>query len=181
MNSIYNLSLEQIKYKNIYKLIEEYNYNLNLLKKNRLCKRIISNNYGLSIIELEELLEIEEMKHNSQYYFPGDTVLLYSRNYEQKTKKNITCNFSGAIIRPGSFYINYRPLIDNISTGEVYVLKNTLKVDKSYSYILPTTIQELENLTYNLLSDSEEYETIDFSHLRQVVGEDFSFQKLKRR
>ena len=99
---------------------------------------------------------------------------------EQRAKKEITCDFSGGIIYPGSFYVSFRPLLKNIETGDAFVLKRTLKVETGYSYDLPTTIQELENLAIKIKLEQNE-DGISYGHLSQRIGGALEFQKLKRR
>ena len=94
--------------------------------------------------------------------------MVYPRMKEQRAKKEITCDFSGGIIYPGSFYVSFRPLLKNIETGDAFVLKRTLKVETGYSYDLPTKLEQNED-------------GISYGHLSQRIGGALEFQKLKRR
>lgn len=102
---------------------QEYLRQLDLLNTNRITKGIIEKMQGESIEKIYYQIAKEELKHTSNSFFPGDIVILYPTLKEQSSKKVITCDFSGAIIYPKSLYINYRPLLENISKHTTYVLE----------------------------------------------------------
>ena len=79
-------------------------------------------------------------------------------------------------------YINYRPMIHNITSGETYVLQRTIKVEMGYGYDLPRSISELEALDNKLhIEDYDDNSGIHYSHLSQCLGGEILLQKLKRR
>ena len=152
------------------------------MKSSDLTRNIVESLYGepLSVI-WQEILE-EEQKYTSMMMFPGDVVMFYPNIKEQKARSFITCDFSAGIIYPGSMYVNYRPLIANISSGERYVLSRTIKVEMGYQHELPRTIQEFEALDNRLKIESySDNSGIEYSHFSQVMGGQLLLKKLKRR
>jgi len=113
--------------------------------------------------------------------FPNQKMLVYAPLREVVAKKEYTCSFSASIIRVGTIYVPYRPMVKNIDTKETYVLKDTLRVDPYYYTDLPTSIGELDQLSIKILTQPEDGMGIDYSHLCNEVGGSFSFVKLKER
>lgn len=162
--------------------IKEYYKELRNLSTNRISKLIVEQLTGESIEDIWQKIFQEEQQLRSDIFFPNDIIIMYPSIKETKSKKIITCDFSGALIYPGSLYINYRPLIENITTKERYVLKRTLKVEPAYEFYLPTTITELEQLQTNIKLEQEDTnDGINYSHLSQRTGGELVLQKLKRR
>ena len=174
-------TLDEILLMNNKTEIEQYHQELKNLSTNRLNKRIVDNLYGESIEYIWSKIFQEEEQIRSILFFPDDLVLMYPNKKEMHTKNFITCDFSGALIYPGSLYINYRPFIENITNNERYVLKRTLKVEPAYESELPTTIKELELLQQNIWLEIEDSSGINYSHLGQSIGGDLILQKLQRR
>ena len=175
-------TLEEIIFDGNPEELKEYHKELNNLITNRFNKSIVENMKGYSIEYIWQTIFQKEQEITSKLFFPDDLVLLYPNIKEQRTKRIITCNFSGGLIYPGSIYINYRPFIENITTKEKYVLKKTLKVETGYANNLPTNISELEELQTNILLEKiDSYTGIDYSHLSQSVGGELVLQKLNRR
>lgn len=182
MKQLEEKTLEEIIFDNNPQELEEYYKELKGLKTNRITRSIVESLEGKPLEYIWEKVYTEEQKITSTLFFPDDLVLLYPNIKERHAKNFITCNFSGALIYPGSLYINYRPLVENITTKEKYVLKRTLKVEPGYIYDLPTTITELEELQNNILLESDDYsDGIDYSHLSQSIGGELVLQKLNRR
>lgn len=98
-----------------------------------------------------QLLEYEQ-ENRSNYFFPNDFIAFYPNISEQKCRKEIICDFSGARISKGQLYISYRPLIENLDRKETYVLKRTIKCDTFYGDILPKNMFELERLNELVLN-----------------------------
>lgn len=79
---------------------------------------------------IEENKSKDEVKKNlelfniSQTYFPNDVVYFYNGSREMKASSQITCDISGSIIRKGTLYCYYNPLIQNKRTGIRYKLKD---------------------------------------------------------
>ncbi len=174
-----NYNFEEITLKNNKDLYHKY---LKEMCNNRLAKKIVQEMYGQSLPSIYQKIIEEEANHRSLDFFPGDLVILYDGIKYSSAKKFITCYFSGAKISPKSKYIIYRPLLDNISKNESYVLKRTIKVESGYESALPQNIYELETLQRNInLQNNYENDGIDYSHLTNQIGEDLIFQKLKRK
>lgn len=178
MITLVSLTLEEIKSLKDERLIEEYNSNIKNLQSDLLSRKVVEANYGEPIEYIYEQIEYLRVLSTSNYYFPGDIILMYLGIREHKSKDRITCDFSGATINKGTSYVSYRPLLVNLNSNQSYVLKRTLKVESSYVDILPSNISELEDLTLKLKIDTYESE---YCHLSQRVGGEFTFQKLRRR
>ena len=151
-------------------------------KTNRILRRIYEENIGKSESELYDLMEQASLEHTSRDYFYNDMIAFYPSIKEEKSTKIITCDFSGALIYPGSTYCLYRPFLEDLTTGSCYVLSRSIKVEEGYRYLLPTTMSEFEDLNEqlegNIIRDESE---IDFSHLSSVTGGTLKLQKLKKR
>lgn len=163
-------------------LIDRYYQIIEQLKNSKIAMEVIDSHEGQSISNIWYKVQEEEQKYTSSEFFPGDIVLMYPNIKEQRARNYITCDFSAGIIYPGSLYINYRPLIKNLTTGENYVLQRTIKVEQGYQYDLPTTITELESLALRLqIEEYQDSSGIEYSHLNQRLGGEIRLQKLKRR
>lgn len=179
--SFEELTLEEILLLNDKQYYNRYMAELVSLSSNRISKSIVSTMQGESLSEIyDEILKQEALCRSFDLFY-GDLVLLYGGIKERKSKSFITCDFSGAIIYPQSRYIAYRPILDNISKNEVYVLKRTIKVECGYEYDLPSNIQELETLQRNIYLEKDLNDGIDYSHLSQRVGGELVLKKLNRK
>ena len=113
-----------------------------------------------------------ELFNMSQTYFPNDVVYFYNGYREMKASNPITCDISGSIIRKGTLYCYYNPLIQNKRTGIRYKLTRPIKIETSYEEYLPRDMFSLEELDEILSRDNSEciYHGIDVSHLAVVMG-----------
>lgn len=178
---MYDLSLSEILESNSSQLYKDYVDELEKLKNNRITKQIVEEMYGASINQIYEAILLKEVINisNDSDFFPGDLVLLHESIREYHTKTNITCNFSSAPIKKGELYLNYRPILEDLTSKKVYVLKRSIKVEASYYDLLPTNIMALEELNNKMkLQVSDDY--IDYSHLNQVMGGTLSLRRLKK-
>lgn len=182
MKELEEKTLEEIIASGSQEEYERYYAYLDSMKTNAFYRDIVERYEGESIETITYKIMDEEQEYLSDYFCPGDFVVIYPGIKEQRAKGYITCDFSAGIIYPGSLYINYRPLIKNITSGETYVLSKTLKVETGHGYDLPTTIRELESLNYKIMMETDHDNTgIQYSHLSQRVGGEIQLQKLKRR
>lgn len=181
MKVLEEYTLSEIIALNDKKEYEKYYCELEELKKMPLSQNIIKRMQGSSLEKIMEEILRKEEEIKSYSLFPGNLVEFYPNKKELHTKKIITCDFSGAPIMPGSLYINYRPLIANITTNEVYVLSRTIKVECGYAHSLPSDIQEFEELERKMQLEQDFNDEIKYSHLNQVTGGSLKLQKLKRR
>ena len=151
------------------------------LECDRISRKIILDNSSLSVNELEELLESVYIDSTSSFYFPGDLCLFYPKIVEYRTKVVRTCDISSSIIMPGSFYYNYRPMIDNLTTGKTYVLKRSIQTEVGYYDFFPQTLYEFEELSMKLGS-SFEVEDTDYNYydLSKRLGEYLPLVELKK-
>lgn len=119
--------------------------------------------------EVKKSLELFNM---SQTYFPNDVVYFYNESREMKASSPITCDISGSIIRKGTLYCYYNPLIQNKRTGTRYKLTRPIKIETSYEEYLPRDMFSFEELDEILSGDNSEciYRGIDVSHLAVVMG-----------
>ena len=181
MESIEQISIEELDQFCIdnQDLLQEYIKILDNLKTNRISKKIVEEMQGLPISEICRQIEEAEAEVTSNLLFRGDLVLVYPRIKEQRSRTYRTCDFSGGIITPGSFYISYNPLLENLSTDNHYILKRPLIVELGYLDRLPSNIGELEELEQRMINESEDKE-IDFSHLNRVLGEELGLKKLAK-
>ena len=177
MKSLEELTLEEIELLDNQQLLYEYNQMINSLKTNRIAKEVVEDLNGESIVTILTKVKQEEESYRSYEFFPGDLVILYPKISEMRSRDYKTCDFSGAVIHPHSLYVSYRPLIENITKKEVYVLKKTLHVEVGYAYNLPENIMQLESLNFNIEHENDDDE-INFSHLHQVTGGGITLQKL---
>lgn len=179
--SFEELTLEEILYLNDKNMYNQYMNELGNFSTNRISRKIISTMRGSPLADIYAEIFREEELCKSMDFFKGDLVRLYSSIKEQKSKQFITCDFSGAPIYPCTRYAAYRPILENISKNEVYVLKTTLKVECGYIYSLPSNIQELETLQKNINLGQDLSDGIDYSHLSQRVGGELALKKLKKK
>ena len=140
MKELEEMTLEELKEVGKEKDIEEYFNILRELQDNRLSKKVIENLKGEPIDKIyRELMKAEE-EVRSHSLFPGSLVVVYPNIKEMRSKTFKICDFSGAVISPGSIYTSYRPLLDNMTTNERYILSRTIKVEIGYRNELPTNI-----------------------------------------
>ena len=167
---MYDFTLDEILSLNNKKIYETYLKELETLKTNRIAKQIVERMYGESINKIYEAILKEETINTSMDsdFFLGDIVLLHESIKEYHAKTSMTCDFSTNLIKRG-LYLNYRPMLENLTTKKVYVLKRSIKVEPAYFDLLPTNITELEELNYKMKLQIED-NYIDYSHLNQVMG-----------
>ena len=181
MKSIEDKTLEEILL--LANKTDELNYfqELSNLGTNRISRQIVERMQGHSIVDIRKKIEAEELMLTSINFFPGELVLLYPNFKELHTRNYLTCDFSGALIRPKGIYIYYRPLIENLTTNTTYVLKKSIKVEPGYIYDLPDTITELEQLEQNMKLGMKNNQGIDYSHFNSQMNGSLVLQKLNRR
>lgn len=179
MKELEDMTLDELKKLKVPEYVEQYYTIINQLKDNRISKRVLEKLQGEPITKIYEELMSEEENVRSHSFFPGDLVLVYPNIKEQKSKNFKTCDFSGAIIHPGSLYISYRPLLENITTNEKFVLERTIHVETGYLYNLPRRIDELEALEQDMILETPGQE-IDFNHFNNQMGGHLPLKKLKK-
>lgn len=145
----------------------------------RLTKEVEEKLKQMSEQERYGSLQKYYLDNQSRYYFPNDLVAFYFRMQEQIASREIICDMSEAIISQGSYYINYRPLLENLNTHEVYVLKRTIKCLPYYSDVLPRSIRELEYLNDMIRNTNIDSSDINLESLR-YYGE-ISLLKLNKK
>lgn len=171
---IENKTLETLT-KESHQAVDYYNKILQSLYINRIDKKIIQNYYGQSLNYIFHKIEEQYNELTSNYLFPGNQIFFYPQIKETHARKITTCNFSGALIYPGSLYINYKFFLENLTTKEIYVLKKPLKVELGYRDDLPTTIQALDDFAFKLSIGEE-----NMSHLSQTLDYTLSLQKINK-
>lgn len=179
MKRFEELTLEDFKQLDDKSLYDEYNQQIANLGIDRISKRIVLDMYGDPIIDIYKKVESSYQENTSNEIFPNDLVLLHGGIRENKTKIPIRCDFSGTIIRKGTLYINYRPLIENLTTGNSYVLSKTIKVREEYIDCLPNNIQDLEILQINMMLEKSD-EMINYEYLHRKFDGGFVLRKLRR-
>ena len=178
---MYDLNLDNMLDLESLNLYETNQEELESLKTNRIAKQIIEDMKGESINRIIEAILKEEAINTSMDsdFFSGDIVLVHESIKEYHTKKEMTCDFSANLIKKGGLYLNYRPIIENLTTKKVYVLKKSIKVEPAYFDLLPTNIAELEELNYKMKLQIED-NYIDYSHLNQVMGGALVLRRLNK-
>ena len=182
VQSIMDMTLDEIKAFHNTQLLRYYYKIIETMKIDNFSKKIVEENIGESLGYIQEVIEEARLDLISEYYCPGDPVILYPSTKEVYAKKEYTCDFSGAKINIGSLYVNYRPMIKNMNTGDTYVLKRSIKVETYYERFLPTDIIELEEMNNKIMNYSvQDDRDICYDHLYWQTGGRLSFQKLNRR
>ena len=178
---MYDLNLDKMLDLNSQDLYETYQEELDSLKTNRIAKQIIEEMKGESINRILEAILKEEAINTSMDsdFFSGDIVLVHESIKEYHTKTEMTCDFSANLIKRGGLYLNYRPILENLTTKKVYVLKRSIKVEPAYIDLLPTNIAELEELNYKMKLQVED-NYIDYSHFNQVMGGALVLRRLNK-
>jgi len=181
MKSIEEMSIDEIIATKDSNLVRLYHSELEKLEKDKIFKTFLRDYYGSPLMEIYEAISEMEISLQSELFFPGERIIMYPSIKEQHARQIITCDFSGGIIYPGSLYTSFRPLLKNIDDDTAYVLKRTIKVENGYTYDLPRDLRSFEALAFKVANNSESSDGIDYSHLFQRIGGEFTFQKLKRR
>ena len=110
--------------------------------------------------------------NNTSYdFFSGDVIAFYPSIKELRASNFVTCCMSGSIIKPGSYYCYYRPILENLDTNVVYALQNTIKCETSYYDYLPQNIIQFEDFNRKL-SDFYCNNEIDFYNINTLLGVD---------
>lgn len=123
-------------------------YNLGIFDNN-----LYSSIHDFSLIDIYEKIMRIENNYKSNSIFK-DFVIMHNNIKIIKSRKNISCDFSGALILKNSFYCCYRPLFELINSNNMFVLKKSLKVEQQYEMDLPKNILEFEELlNFNNYSD----------------------------
>lgn len=176
-----DLTLNEIFLLNDKTLYERYLKELENFKTNRIARQITEKLFGESIETIAKTIIEEEEKNISMDmdFFIGDLVLLHESIKEHHTKTGIICDFSANLIKRGSLYLSYRPMLENLITKKVYVLKRSIKVEPGYFDMLPKDIKELEKLNYKMKLQLVE-DHIDYSHLNSVMGGTLILRRLNK-
>jgi len=127
--------------------INQYDSYIEELKKNRFNRELIEKNYGLSVSKLEEICYYNLEKHMDE---DGIIMAFYPVIKEVRSSKNRICYFSGAMIRKGSFYLCYRPFLENIMTHTTYVLQKPIHVELGYFDELPKNYRDFSYMDKQL-------------------------------
>lgn len=148
---------------------------------NRLTRSYLKTLEKFEDIKSYEIIERYYLENSSQYYFPNSLVAFYSSIREYHSRKKIICDISTNIIKKGQLYINYRPLIANMETGDAFVLVKSIKCETSYQDLLPTNILEFENLNEQIMNYEYYGSTeINLDHLHYSQGGSLKIVKLKK-
>ncbi len=166
----------QYKKQMIEEILEDYGINP------RMYRAIAENKSYPSMEEFEKCFIQNYPSFVSSYYFPGDFCLFYPRTLEVRAKSLKTCDLTAAPIQKGSFYLAYRPLIDDITSGKTYVIKRTIQIEVGSRSFLPQTLQEFEELVEKLGSRYEIQDNDwDYYQLSKSLGEYMPLLELKKR
>lgn len=148
---------------------------------NRLTKDKLEKIKMLNIEERYEILEEYYYKNTSIQYFPSNLIAFYPSIKEYHSRDNIICDFSANLIKKGQLYINYRPLIENLSTGNRYVLKKSIKCKTAYIDKLPNNILEFEQLNEMVMNyNSFKNSNVNLDNLHYSQGGYLKLLRLKK-
>lgn len=154
------------------RLVEQYNLSIESLKcANRFNREIVLKQYGLPISKIEENCFYNLEKHCDD---DGNIMAFYPVIREVRSSINRICHFSGAIIRKGSIYIYYRPLLENVITHSTYVLQKPICTEVAYEQDLPKNYMEFCYMDKQLQNGLDYY---DFSV--NYGNDSLKLQKLK--
>lgn len=137
----------------------------------------------LPVSENEEEIEETISEDESLVLFPKSIVKVYpGKKAVRKAKGEYTCDFSGAPIHKGSDYVIFRPMIKDITKGETYVLKRTIRAEVGYESDLPKNIAELEEFMTKIINyENQVYDEDKYNNLFTHTGGGLTFKKLNRR
>lgn len=137
-------------------------------------------NISIEQIYYEELSELE-YANTSEILLPNHEVILYQNIKEQKASKDITCMYSGSVIRKGSYYIYYKPFLEDLTDGICYTISRPIKCDSYYSDELPTNIKELDELSRRLFSSYENNDDYSYNFLTNYGSDRISLIKIRKK
>lgn len=126
------------------------------------------------------MFEFEQLEDEitSEIIFPGNKVLYYRILKEQKARKKVTCDISGAIISPGNLYNTYKAFLYNKTTHTSYVSKS-IRFEVHTDFNIPTTLHEFEYL-YSRINASYELDLEREYNIWANIG-GMSLKRLKRK
>lgn len=85
----------------------------------------------------------------SGHLFPGDQVRYYPIVEEFKAKVKHTCAISGAIINPGSYYEQFKAILNNVSQHKSFV-STKIRYERGSDFRVPASLHEFEDFCYRL-------------------------------
>lgn len=151
-------------------------FNNGLLNMEKLC---LEGNVTISDVISD--LDANLLINTSTNIFPNHVVVLYQeRKLFFKATAPVICAFSGGVIKTGSLYYAYRPMLYDFDDKQTYILKKTIKCEPDYVGNLPTNVVAFEQLNERMKNayvdkDEEAY------NLSCNLGQDgFEFIKLKK-
>lgn len=143
----------------------------------RIYNMIKEENYSSEEEFYNELRKII-LEHTSYYLFPNTLCSFYPKVVEQKASKELTCFLSGAAIKPNESYYRYRPILENLETGKVYTITQTIIASLAYIDYFPSTLFEFESWAQKI--EQTEYYTddkIDFYNFSCLAGDNCLYLK----
>jgi hypothetical protein len=135
----------------------------NILQEEMLPIRIINILKSKQYKNIEEFYQFYEellIKYTSYYLFPNHFIEFYPQITKRKAKNNLTCDLSGQRIFKGSEYYTYHPFMEDLFSGDVYIIKKEIKVSCDYVNVLPRELLTYE-LWYCALKDSFDNNLVD--------------------
>lgn len=186
-DKFYDYSLSQIqKIKNSevkLELLKLYRETVVGLQNEFVSENLISNDNDWSINELLEIHNNFIYQNTSAAILPGECVKLYLGLYEYRASREIVCDFTGAIIKKGSYYNYYHPLIYSFSSKVSYALKRPWKVENGLQHLLPANIAELDSVYLKLINsyDNPLDEEIDWYDASRRIGDVVSLRNIHKK
>lgn len=136
----------------------------------RVMKRYAEKKFqpNLSLLENYYQIELICQEFESQFLFPGHTVILYPKVTEHVARKRLEMHLGPFFIEAGETYYMYRPLLEDITSRKKYVLKDSLRSTLDYLDDFPQNFREFEEWDYNLQHayyNSDNSKKVDFYEL----------------
>ena len=164
-----------------YGLLKEYEKELQGMKTDPISRRVVDELYGESIMDIAYAIDEEKLNNTSISLFPNHLVKVYPSIKMSHTKKERTCDFCSARIYKGKLYVNWRPMIRDITANKAYVLSKSITVCEYCEKNLPEDIEGIEDLNNKIMYGTEQDDVeIFYSHLSCQTGGELIFKQLRR-
>ena len=186
-NAWLDYPLEKIKKSLNPEIVSIYYQTLEELATEPIGKQVVQNKAGASIREIYTTICQLKLEKSSHYFFPSNHVVnFYPSIGEKICAKETTCDFSNGKIRKGELYCFYRPFLHDLTSGNRYVLKRSIKVEIAYLDFLPMDFNEFELFSekvdhyWNYPTDVLDYERINYNVKGALALQQLKTRKLNR-
>ncbi len=164
-------------------LLTLYKQDIINMADSRVARRVIRAHEGESIASITDAMSQFIRDNTSYYLFEGNIVMVYPKFSLAKAKEEKVCSLCTRLIHPGNRYVIYRPLIDNLTTNETFVLDRSLQVHDTCKDNLPISIAQFDAIQMGIIDyhNFDEYEgMISYSELNDRFNGGFTFKRLNK-